>query len=279
VNRLDWEIGVCRAGQELMVSSYNPHYGEEAPLVGLRGSGTIFLTHCNLRCLYCQNYDISHLGHGHTVSSGSAARMMMELQHKGCHNINFVTPTHYAPQLVEATQRAIERGLKIPLVWNCSGYENVEVIRLLDGIVDIYMPDIKYGHREPAQKYSNAPDYFARCKEAVREMHRQVGTLKLDERGIAYQGVLIRHLVLPNGLAGSEDVLSFIAHDLSPDSYVNVMSQYRPEGDAYRYPELNRRPTQAEYDAVINIAKTMGLTRGLQRKHLDRFLRLLFPKE
>lgn len=286
-NRLEGEKGLCRSGKELVVSSYHPHFGEEEPLVGKvsklwvadrfgiswpGGSGTIFLTYCNLGCLYCQNYEISHLGQGEEVSIERTAEMMFELQRRGCHNINFVTPTHFAPQLVAAIEIACQKGLKLPIVWNCGGYENVEVIKLLDGIVDIYMPDIKYSDSEPAKKYSNAPDYFERCREAVKEMHRQVGDLKMREDGIAYQGLLIRHLVLPNGLAGDEKILRFIAEEISRNSYVNIMSQYRPEGEAYQYPELNRRPTQNEYYQVIEMAKKLGLTRGLQRKHLERRL-------
>ena len=263
VNRLRGERGVCRSGKELMVSSYGPHFGEEPPLVGVSGSGTIFLTNCNLLCTYCQNFDISHLGHGSEVSSGTAARMMIELQDMDCHNINFVTPTHFAPQLVKATKLAIEQGLKLPIVWNCSGYENVEIIKLLNGVIDIYMPDIKYGENEPAKKYSNAPDYFQRCTEAVKEMHHQVAELKLDKRKIAYRGIIIRHLVLPNDLAGSENVLKFIAEELSTDSYVNVMSQYRPVGGAYQHRELNRYPTLKEFKNVIDVAKRLGLIRGL----------------
>ncbi|RLI78880.1 radical SAM protein [Archaeoglobales archaeon] len=265
VNRLEGEKGFCKA-DELMVSSYFPHFGEEDPLVGVHGSGTIFLTHCNLGCIYCQNYEISHLGVGEVVSEERVAKMMLELQALGCHNINLVTPTHYAPQLVKAIAIAAEKGLRSPVVWNCGGYENVEIIKLLDGIVDIYMPDIKYSSSEVAKKYSFAPDYFERCKEAVKEMHRQVGDLKI-QNGIAYRGLLIRHLVLPNNLAGSEEILRFI-RSLSKDSYVNIMSQYRPEGEAFKYEELSRRPTREEFMKVIELAKKLGLTRGLQEKHV-----------
>jgi putative pyruvate formate lyase activating enzyme len=266
VNRLEGEKGFCKAGKELMVSSYFPHFGEEEPLVGSNGSGTIFLTNCNLRCVYCQNYEISHLGIGKEVSIDRTARMMIELQQLGCHNINLVTPTHYAAQLVKAIRIAAENGLKLPIVWNCGGYENVKTIKLLDGIVDIYMPDIKYSSSKVAKKYSNAPDYFDRCKEAVKEMHKQVGDLKIY-KGIAYRGLLIRHLVLPNELAGSEKILRFIA-SLSKNSYVNIMAQYRPEGEAFKYVELNRRPTRTEFLRVIELAEKLGLTRGLQEKHL-----------
>lgn len=261
VNRLKGERGFCKSGKELMISSFGPHFGEEPELVGTHGSGTIFLTNCNLLCVYCQNYEISHLGEGREVSLEEAAEMMLTLQKIGCHNINLVTPTHFTPQLVKAIKIAAEKGLKLPIVWNCSGYENVEVIKILDGIVDIYMPDIKYSNSESARKYSRAKDYFERCKEAVKEMHRQVGDLKIDERGIAYRGLIIRHLVLPNDLAGSEKVLEFVA-SLSKDSYVNIMDQYTPCWKAFEFKELSRPITASEYLKVIKIAKKLGLHRG-----------------
>jgi len=273
VNRLENEKGICRSGIELKVSSYSPHFGEETPLVGIGGSGTIFLTNCNLLCVYCQNYEISHLGYGEVKSESQVANYIVNLQNRGCHNINFVTPTHFAPQLVKATKFAIEKGLRLPIVWNCGGYENIETIELLEGIVDIYMPDIKYGNSKPAKKYSNASDYFSVVKEVVKKMHQQVGDLKFDERGIAQRGLLIRHLVLPNDLAGSEKVLKFIAMEISTNSYVNVMSQYRPEGKAYRYKELSIYPTREEFNRALNMATKLGLTRGLQTKRLLRFLK------
>ena len=259
-NRLKGERGFCRSGRELMVSSYGPHFGEEEPLVGTGGSGTIFLTNCNLRCVYCQNYEISHLGIGREVSTERAAEMMIELQRRGCHNINLVTPTHFTPQIARSIRYAIKRGFCLPIVYNCGGYENVETIKLLEGIVDIYMPDIKYSSKEPAKKYSDAPDYFDRCREAVEEMHRQVGDLKMDEDGIAYRGLLIRHLILPDDLAGSKEVLRFVS-GLSKDSYVNIMDQYRPEGEAWDYKELSRRLTRKEFYDAMNMAKGYGLHR------------------
>lgn len=261
VNRLKGEKGFCRSGSELMISSFGPHFGEEPELVGIHGSGTIFLTNCNLLCVYCQNYEISHLGEGREVSLEEAAGMMLTLQKIGCHNINLVTPTHFSPQLVKAIKIAAEKGLKLPIVWNCSGYENVDVIKILEGVVDIYMPDIKYSNSESARKYSRAPDYFERCKEAVKEMHRQVGDLKVDERGIAYRGLIIRHLVLPNDLAGSEKILEFIA-SLSKDNYVNIMDQYMPCWKAIEFKELSRSITASEYLKIIKIAKKLGLHRG-----------------
>ena len=262
-NRSEGEKGYCRSGKELVISSYGPHFGEEPEITGKYGSGTIFLTNCNLLCIYCQNYEISHLGYGEEVSIDKSAEIMLSLQSRGCHNINLVTPTHFTPQLVKAISVAAGRGLNLPVFWNCSGYENVETIKLLDGVVDIYKPDIKYSESKPAKKYSNAPDYFERCKEALKEMHRQVGDLKVDERDIAYKGLLIRHLVLPNNLAGSERVLEFISEELSKECYVNIMDQYRPCGRAYEYEELRRRPTSTEYLKAVDYAKKLGLHRGL----------------
>ena len=265
VNRNRGEKGYCKSDNHLTVSSVQQHFGEEDVLVGTHGSGTIFLTNCNLGCLYCQNYDISHLGHGQRMTEEELALSMLRLQRMGCHNINFVTPTHFTPQIVKALKIAIENGLHIPLVYNCGGYESKSTIALLDGIVDIYMPDIKYSDEESAKKYSNAPDYFAVCKEAVKEMHRQVGDLKVDERGIAVRGLLIRHLVLPNGLAGSAKVFEFVATELSEESYVNIMLQYRPMYKAYEYKELNRGLKMSEYRAALDSAKKWGLHRGFER--------------
>ena len=261
-NRLKGEIGVCKAGAELMVSSVFPHFGEEPPLVGYFGSGTIFLTHCNLRCIFCQNYDISHSGEGKEVTTNEFADYMIYLQRLGCHNINFVTPTHFASQIISTLPKAIEMGLELPLVWNCGGYESVEVIKLLDGIVDIYMPDFKYSSSPSAKKYSKAPDYPDIVKEALREMHRQVGVLKMDNRGIAYRGLLIRHLIMPDGIAGTRDAMEFISKELSPDSYVNIMDQYRPCYKAFEHPEIDRRITTEEYEDAVRFAREAGLHRG-----------------
>lgn len=275
VNRLKGEKGVCHSGERLKVSSYFPHFGEEDVLVGSHGSGTIFISNCNLRCIYCQNYEISHLGEGEEYSEEEVAKMMLSLQRKGCHNINFVTPTHFAPQIVKAIEIAAERGLEIPIVWNCGGYENVEVIKLLRGIIDIYMPDIKYGDNEGAKRYSNplVKDYWDRCRESVREMYEQVGDLKINERGVAYKGLLIRHLVLPNGIGKSENVLNFIAKEISPNSYVNIMSQYYPAGEVLlnpkKYPEL-RKDIREDYVKAIKLAIKLGLTRGLEERQLRR---------
>lgn len=260
VNRIRGEKGFCGMGRDLQVSSYGPHFGEESPLVGIFGSGTIFLTGCNLLCVYCQNYEISHYKIGKSINEKILADFMLTLQKDGCHNINLVTPTHFAPQLVKSISIGSEKGLKIPIVWNCGGYENVEIIKLLDGIVDIYLPDIKYGRKDSAEKYSNASDYFERCKESVEEMYRQVGNLKVDHQGIAYEGLLVRHLVLPENQSGSKEVLDFI-RSISKDVYVNIMDQYRPLGKACFHKELDRGITAEEYGNVISYAKKIGLER------------------
>ena len=261
-NRLEGELGYCKAGSELVVSSAFPHFGEESPLVGHHGSGTIFLTHCNLRCIFCQNYDISHLGRGESITSSDMTRAMIRLQELGCHNINFVTPTHYVPQIVASLPEAIEQGLRIPLVYNCSGYESLEVIQLLEGIVDIYMPDAKFMEEKYSEEYCHAPDYPGVLKKVLKEMHRQVGDLKTDSNGIAEQGLLVRHLVMPGGVASSEAVLRFIAEEISVHTYVNIMDQYRPEYDACEHAPINRRITHNEYLEAIQLAKRFQLHRG-----------------
>jgi len=262
VNRMEGEIGVCKSGADLMVSSVSPHFGEEPPLVGFHGSGTIFLTHCNLRCVFCQNYDISHLGRGHITTSSEMANYILRLQKMGCHNINFVTPTHYLPQIVASLPEAIDSGLKVPLVFNCGGYESLEVIRLLQGIIDIYMPDVKYADGRVAKKYSMSPDYPDVIKKVLLEMYRQVGNLKTNQDGIVERGLLIRHLIIPENLAGTEALMEFIATDISKDSYVNIMAQYRPMYRADEFPELNRKITVQEYQEAIAIAIRAGLHRG-----------------
>jgi putative pyruvate formate lyase activating enzyme len=261
VNRLEDELGYCKMGRDLVVSSFGPHFGEEKELVGIYGSGTIFLAGCSLLCIYCQNYEISNCRVGKKVSLEKVADFMLSLQKSGCHNINLVTPTHFAAQLVKSIAIGVKKGLKIPIVWNCSGYENIEIIKLLEGIVDIYLPDIKYGTKEPAKKYSNAANYFEKAKEAVNEMYRQVGNLKFNKQGIAYRGVIIRHLILPENKSGSEAVLTYI-RGLSENMFVNIMSQYRPEGIAYQYKEIDRCITTKEYGNVMQIVKKLGLKKS-----------------
>ncbi|HAL57079.1 MAG TPA: radical SAM protein [Bacteroidetes bacterium] len=262
VHRAQKQYGVCRSTDDLTIASASPHYGEERPLVGLNGSGTIFFTSCNLKCQFCQNYDISYHRIGRAINAHQLAEIMLSLQGMGCHNINLVTPSHFTPQIVEALVIGVERGLTIPLVYNCGGYESVQTLKLLDGIIDLYMPDIKYSNNEAARKYSGAKDYWDVVRLAVKEMHRQTGDLATDERGIATRGLIIRHLVLPNGIAGSMAVMEYIAHELSLDSYVNIMDQYRPVHRAHRYPELDRPIVESEYDEVVDYALKLGLHRG-----------------
>ncbi len=261
VNRIKEEKGTCRASYLPEVSSYSPHFGEERPLVGLHGSGTIFLAHCNLRCRFCQNYSISHLGEGRDVSFERLAGMMVELQNLGCHNINFVTPTHYVPQILKALLIAVETGLRVPLVYNSSGYDAVETLVLLDGVFDIYMPDIKFSSADPAAEYCSAADYPEAARRAVKEMHRQTGDLVLDDRGIALRGLLVRHLVLPEGLAGTREVMRFLATEVSKNTYVNIMDQYYPCGDVSHRSPLSRRITQEEYETAVSAAREKGITR------------------
>ncbi len=264
IDRRFEDKGNCRSGYLPIVSSYAPHYGEEPPLVGRFGSGTIFLTNCNLDCKFCQNYDISHLGSGREVTIEQLAEMMLSLQKRGCHNINFVTPTHFAPQIVDALIIAREKGLEVPIVYNCGGYESVETLKLLEKIIDIYMPDIKYSSNENALKYSGISNYWDVVQLAIKEMHRQVGDLKIGSGGIARRGLLIRHLVMPNNVAGSKEVLKFIAQEISKDSYINIMDQYRPVFLAYNYDEINRPITYKEYNEILNYAKSLGLYRGFE---------------
>ena len=271
VNRLEGETGVCEAGRQAVVSSYNPHFGEEDPLVGRGGSGTIFMTHCNLRCIFCQNYDISHLSQGVPVGADDLAQMMLTLQRRGCHNINFVTPTHMVPQILEALPKAIEGGLNVPLVYNCGGYEEVDTLRLLEGIFDIYMPDFKFWDSKVAARFCSAPDYPEKARAGVKEMHRQVGDLTLDDQGIAQSGLLIRHLVMPKDLASTREVMRFLANEVSRDTYVNVMSQYRPCGDAHNFPELRRSITAEEFRAAVRMAQEEGIHRLDERRLVRLF--------
>lgn len=261
VNRLTGEPGFCRTGRKAMVASYNAHFGEEGPLVGRRGSGTIFLTSCNLLCSFCQNYEISHLGEGTEVDSPQLASLMMRLAETGCHNINFVTPSHVVPQLLEALPIAVEKGLRIPLVYNTGGYDRKETLELLDGIFDIYMPDFKFWDGRWADRYCGAPDYREVAVEAILEMHRQVGDLVLDDEGVAAKGLLVRHLVMPNGIAGTEEIMRFLSERISPNTYVNVMDQYRACGDAPGDEFVGRRLTSQEFRHAIDAATKAGLVR------------------
>ena len=263
VKRTRGEYGVCRSTDKIFISNAGPHFGEEPPLVGLYGSGTIFFTNCNLCCQFCQNFDISHLRSGYHLTSDELAQIMINLQNKGCHNINLVTPTHYTPQIVEALITAVEKGLEIPLVYNCGGYESIQVLRLLENIIDIYMPDIKYSDNENARKYSGVKNYWQTTIVAVKEMFRQVGNLKTNRKGIAERGLIIRHLVLPNGIGGSKKIIDFVAKEISKDSYINIMDQYHPAYRAYRHKELSRRINVSEYSEVIEYAFQNELHSGI----------------
>ena len=265
VNRIDGETGNCNSTDEVIISSYGPHFGEEPELVGLYGSGTIFFTNCNLSCIYCQNYDISQLGIGKKISIEELSDTMISLQRRGCHNINLVTPTHFVPQIVQALIIAVEKGLEIPLVYNCGGYESVETLKLLENIIDIYMPDIKYSDNEVASRLSGIKNYWNVVRAAVKEMHRQVGDLHIDRKGIAKRGLLIRHLVLPDNLAGSEKVLDFVADEISKNTYINIMDQYHPAYKANDYPGLNRTIKSDEYQKVLDYAMLKGLHRGFYK--------------
>jgi len=276
VDRLKGELGFCKAPLAPMVSSFHAHFGEEPPISGFRGSGTIFFTHCSLKCVFCQNYPITHLGEGREVRIEELAGMMLKLQAQGCHNINFVTPTHYMPQILEAVFLARKKGLRLPLVYNCGGYESLESLKILDGIIDIYMPDMKYSDASVAKRFSFAPDYFEVSKKAVKEMHRQVGDLKV-EKGIARKGLLIRHLALPDGLAGSRAIFDFIVKELSPDTYVNIMAQYYPCHLAHKFPEISRRITHSEYIDTLKLAKQKGLSGGF-RQVLETIDRARIPE-
>jgi putative pyruvate formate lyase activating enzyme len=251
VNRLKGELGFCKTGKNAIVDSYFPHRGEEKPIKGYRGSGTVFFSYCNMRCVYCQNYQISQLGEGIEVSPEELAEIFLELQAMGCHNLNLVTPSHVVPQILSALYLAVKKGFRLPIVYNTSSFDSLESLRLLEGIVDIYLADLKYADREIARRYSKVKNYPEVAMAAIREMHRQVGDLILDEIGIAIRGLLIRHLVLPNRLAGTEKVAEFLG-SLSKNTAVNVMDQYYPSYMAWKYPELNRRITQREYHQALS---------------------------
>jgi putative pyruvate formate lyase activating enzyme len=274
VDRLNGETGYCRTGRHARIASYNAHFGEEAPLVGRHGSGTLFFSSCNLLCNFCQNFEISHLNEGIEVSHDQVAGMMIELMERGCHNINLVTPTHVMPQILEALEIAVDHGLTIPIVYNSGGYESVESLRLLDGIVDIYMPDFKFWEDSWAGRFCHAPDYRETAKAAIREMHRQVGDLVIDSEGIAVRGLLIRHLVMPGGVAGSHAIMNFLAREISPDTYINVMDQYRPCGHANEDPAINRRLTSQEYREAVAAARKAGLHRLDSRERSRIMFRL-----
>lgn len=267
VDRLANKTAACKTGRYARVSSYFPHHGEEDCLRGWNGSGTIFFSWCNLRCVFCQNYEISQLGEGHETPPERLAEMMLELQAWGCHNINFVTPEHVVPQILEALPLAVEGGLRLPLVYNTSAYDSLDSLHLMDGIVDIYMPDFKIWDPKLSLRYLLAKDYPEAARNAIREMHRQVGVLKFDEHGLAKRGVLVRHLVMPGGVAGTAEIMRFLAEEISRDTYVNLMTQYHPAGrvSAEKFSEINRRITNHEYLEALEAAQRVGLWRFDER--------------
>ena len=260
VNRLEGEKGRCRVGSEIVVSSTNLHYGEEPVLVGRGGSGTVFFTCCNLKCVFCQNYDISQLDYGRSIDGRRLAELMLTLQGQGAENINLVTPTHQAPQIMNAVIDARRQGLKLPIVYNCGGYENAQFLREIDGLVDIYMPDFKYGSNEAGEKYSGISAYTDHAQDALREMHRQVGDLRTNSRDVATRGLLVRHLVLPGDLAVSMAVIDFLADEISRHTYLNIMDQYHPCYHADEYRQLIRRVFRSEVDDVVSYARDKGMT-------------------
>ncbi len=272
INRMKGETGFCETGRRAKVASYNAHFGEEAPLVGQHGSGTIFISSCNLLCDFCQNYEISHQKEGREVEPQQMAEMMVYLAERGCHNINFVTPSHVVPQILESLACAVEMGLKVPLVYNTGGYDKPETLKILDGIFDIYMPDFKFWEEKWSDRYCGAPDYKDMVISAVKEMHRQVGDLVMDEHGVAVRGLLVRHLVMPGDVSGTERIMEFLAKEISDSTYVNVMDQYRPCGQAHKDAFVNRRLRSEEFGRAMDAAIKAGLKRLDQR---DR-VRLIF---
>jgi putative pyruvate formate lyase activating enzyme len=269
-DRFSDKLGICQTPDRARLSSFGPHLGEEDPLRGWRGSGTIFFARCNLRCQYCQNYDISQADSGQLVEPQELAAVMLELQSYGCHNINFVSPSHVVPQILSAVLIAAQAGLRLPLVYNTGGYDSLKTLALLDGVIDIYMPDMKYADERTGLRYSKIHDYPQVNQAAVKEMHRQVGDLVIDERGLARRGLLVRHLVLPNDLAGTAQIVKFLAEDISPDTYLNLMDQYRPAYKARQHEKLDRPLKREEYTQALRLAQEAGLRRLDERR--PRFL-------
>ncbi|MCP3899444.1 MAG: radical SAM protein [Desulfobacteraceae bacterium] len=261
VNRTSGEFGFCKTGMNSIVCSMNPHFGEERPLVGKHGSGTIFFSSCNLLCNFCQNYEISHKREGQEITDDKLALMMLFLQQQGCHNINFVTPSHVVPQILSALQVAIPQGLSVPIVYNTGGYDSIKTLQLLDGIIDIYMPDFKFFSPETAKIADMPEDYPEVVKQAICEMHKQVGDLVIDSSKVAQRGLLVRHLVLPDGLAGTKEIMNFLSKEISTNTYVNIMSQYRPCGTAHKVESLSRNISVKEYKDALEIAKNKGMKR------------------
>lgn len=262
VDRLKNKLGACHTGKIADIASYNDHHGEEPPISGSKGSGTIFFSSCNMRCIFCQNYPISQLRTGKKITPHELAEKMLELQKRGCHNINLVTPSHVVPQFLASLYIAAKKGLKLPIVYNTSGYDGLTSLKLLEGIIDIYLPDIKYSSNKMAKEITSVPNYWDSARPAIKEMHRQVGDLKLDENGIAISGLIIRHLVLPENFSGTDKVLEFIAKEISKKTYVSLMSQYFPADKALTHPILNRRLTPAEFQIAVDTFHKLGLKNG-----------------
>ncbi len=268
VNRLEGQVGLCGAGAKAKIASYNLHFGEEPAISGTRGSGTIFFSRCTMKCAYCQNWPISHKGNGIEYDAAGLAGIMLELQKRGAHNINFVTPTHYMPRILEALPIAAEGGFNIPIVYNTSGYETLSALKLLDGVVDVYLPDMRYSDDGLAKKYSKARKYVSYNRAAIKEMFRQAGLLETDGGGVAERGLIIRHLVLPDNIAGTDDVMKFIAEELSPDVSISLMDQYFPTYESADYPEINRKITEEEYLAAQDVMERYGLYEGWVQEHV-----------
>jgi len=266
INRLKGELGFCHSRALAVVASICAHHGEEPPLSGIKGSGTVFFGNCNMRCVYCQNHQISQDRRrlrGQEADCQALAQQLLYLQDVlGCHNINFVSPSHFVPQMVRAVLEAVPLGLKLPLVYNTGGYDSVDTLKLLDGIIDIYLPDIRYADSKVAKKYSHAPDYVEHARAAIKEMYRQVGSLVVDDKGVAQRGMIIRHLILPEGLAGSEESLTWLKQELSPDVYLSIMAQYYPAHRASLFPAIARRITKPEYNKVIALLERLGMENG-----------------
>jgi len=274
VDRTAGQLGTCQVDDTAHVSGYFPHFGEEDCLRGHNGSGTIFFAHCNMKCVFCQNFETSHEAQGEPATPDDIAEMALELEAKGCHNVNVVSPTHHSPRVVEAINIAKNRGLEVPIVWNCGGYERTEIVERLDGIVDVYMPDVKWADDDAAAMYSKAPNYWENVQESLREMHRQVGDLRLDDTGIATGGLLVRHLVMPNHVESGKRILEFVAEELSEETFVNVMAQYQPYYKAKTediYEDIGRPITPTEYEEVVAHARDVGLERlSLDASVLER---------
>jgi putative pyruvate formate lyase activating enzyme len=262
INRIKGEMGACKTGKNFKVASINLHFGEEPPISGTKGSGTIFFTNCNLSCVFCQNYPISQLGNGNLITTEQLADKMIDLQNKGANNINLVTPTHVYPMVAETIFIAKQKGLTIPILSNCGGYESKEVLELMEPFIDIYMPDMKYSSNTMAKQYSKIDNYVENNRIAIKEMYRQKGILKFDNNDLATKGILIRHLVLPNNIAGSKKTFEFVANEISQDTYMSIMAQYHTANISHTIEELNRKVTKEEYDKVLKDFDNAGLYNG-----------------